>query len=1638
MGATIYTTTSIEELDLSRLQHGMSVICLSEVDKPLLSDDITPKALENLQELLGASKDLLWVTCGRLSSNPRSNMMVGIGRAMAFELPHVRMQFLDFDQENQCDARTILQYLFQMILSSSPEFAKHKPLWVQEPEITLNGDAVLIPRIVRDDESNEYLNANQRRITRLATSVDKIEVDYTYQQPLLVEKHNSCIPMNLCTIEVALSTPLNLQNGNPYFLCLGKLNATGKLVLAVSESDSLVVVMDQNRVFEIPDSMNIEGHHMLAIATALVAYSIFTQCSIGDTLLLYQPPTRIVKVFDSVAELTQRRVLFAADYATPRQDWIYVHPLTSTRALQRSMPKKVTVAWALDGEIPTNLICALPAGCVTRTLGECMIACDQALIARLYDLSMQASLTIPPEVIKLSGSTISGSIRRPFTSILDWRAGPVEVALPSSNGRQLFSASKTYLLMGMTGELGQSLCRFMIDAGARHVVLASRSPDFGEHWSESMNRAEVNIQIHRVDVTNRFQVHRLALAIRETMPSIGGIMNAALVLEDSMFVNVTVDNIHKQLGPKVQGTEYLNDEFSYDDLDFFIAFSSLGSVYGNAGQSIYHAANMFLSGFIEQRRRRGLVGSVINIGMLVDVGYVAKKVREGAKLDQHLHSQLYAPLSESDFHHLIAQAIISGHPQSGNGELTMGIEQIFDAPGAAINTPWYENPRFSHITSRPAHVTKPTQVRDAAKQPRYTLEQASTAIEITETIQKLLLQKLEIMLRVPADSIDIEVPLADLGLDSLLAVEIRAWLMKELHVDIAVFQILSRDPMKLVIYSIATKYYCSKFPNTTTAETTPSNVGEEFNTLSAVAHLDLHGKAEYLEDFKGQNDPPYPGSDINLIEEVSSPVAETSSGSSTPIDPTPPSPHSQLSPRPGTPSSLLEITGEDVDELSEPIEFRYTGRASFSQASLHFIQGLLDDPTTFNVVAKYDIKGQLNTRRLSRALEGVLSHHDAYRTCFFIAPGCPTLTQAVLPEIRGNRLVHKHSNVPEEVEQCFQALANHRWNLSSGYLMQAVLFTRGTNSHTLLIGCHHIIMDGMSWHIFLRDLELAYQMQSLPPVSKTYCDFSRQQIESLHQSPFCQSLDYWVRTLKPSPSILPLLPTAQRKDRKTQRRYRNHTVQTEIDAATMKKIQAVSRAQRSSPMHFCLSVIVSFFARIMGLEDICIGVTDTGRVDRDFHNTIGHFVNILPLRLKMHAEQTFDHILEHTSHVVLDGLNHSQVPIDLILEKLGLERSSSETPLFQLAFNYRTGDLIHRTLGNCSMDLTAYVDSKLPYDFTFNTTQTGQGGLLLEVVSNGYLYSRSVTEAVLDTYTRLLCGFCYEPTMKIKDTMPYCSAQIEQALRLGQGPSTRHPWPDTITEQFLQICTNSPQSLAIQDEYGCITYQELSMRVNSISWALISAGAGQDTCIAILCEPSIDTYAAMLAILSIGAVYFPLDASLPMQRQQSMIGIAKPSVLLFHSETRSLVAQYKENSPSYTIDLSTVRKHSEHPLATYANGKLLLFTSGSTGTPKGIMLKQSGLMNYAASKSAHLGIGPIKILQQSSISFDMSVAQAFNAFANGGALVVVPTRLRGDPQAIARLMVEERVELTIATPSEYLMLTYASDILRQCASWRHA
>jgi hybrid polyketide synthase/nonribosomal peptide synthetase ACE1 len=179
------------------------------------------------------------------------------------------------------------------------------------------------------------------------------------------------------------------------------------------------------------------------------------------------------------------------------------------------------------------------------------------------------------------------------TRIIDWSRGkPLPVQVKPIDPQKLLTSDKTYLLFGLGGELGQSLCRWMATNGATHIIVAHRNPSTNTRWLEELRETGITINVISLDVTDKTALQNFCDHVQKTWPSVAGIANGAMVLKDKLFADMSYEDLNQVLRPKVLGSKHLDEIFGDQPLDFFILFSSLACVFGNVGQSNYAAANL--------------------------------------------------------------------------------------------------------------------------------------------------------------------------------------------------------------------------------------------------------------------------------------------------------------------------------------------------------------------------------------------------------------------------------------------------------------------------------------------------------------------------------------------------------------------------------------------------------------------------------------------------------------------------------------------------------------------------------------------------------------------------------------------------------------------------------------------------------------------------------------------------------------------------------------------------------------------------------------------------------------------------------------------------------------------------------------
>ncbi|PCD25242.1 hypothetical protein AU210_014350 [Fusarium oxysporum f. sp. radicis-cucumerinum] len=1585
---------SIDSLSDKHLSSETSVICLTELEKHIFSTPMTSSRLSNLQSLFSHSSHVLWLTAGRLDENPYANMTIGLGRAIINELPQLNLQFLDLPKASSVDAKMVIEAFLKLKLVKSAEFTKTPILWSTEPEVLLRDGLVTIPRVVPDQERNNRLNSQRRKITK-EVSLSQTEVVLTDTEGglCLEEKApwaKSLTGDGIATMKVEHSLSLPFCEDDARVLCIGK--SEGKVTMAITPRHSSTVSGPATDAFAVAEAEPAHEQTDLMVGMALNLTASLILSSIlsaapntGDgNVLIYGANTDIQRALTAQAS---RKLVFASSEV--HSDSIFIHPRASIRTIQHVLPRGIShfvdLSEKTDDKIKQHLSHLFET--INFKPSHALAYNTAQLLETAYHFSRQSQLSSPTTAVSVQDITSLPALDLTRT-IIDWtNPQPVSVTIRPISGQGLFSNDKTYLMAGLVSDFGRSLCRWMVENGAKYIVLTSRRAQVDQLWLQEMEDLGAIVRVYPMDVSKRDSVQSVCDSIKN-LPPVGGVCNGALVLKDQLFVKMEPDALSDVFAPKVDGTIHLSDIFSEPTLDFFVLFSSMSSVVGNAGQSNYNAASLFQAAIAQQRREKGLAASVMALGMVADVGYIAAK---GPTLMERLKKAFYMPISESDAHQIFAEAVAASKPgvtDDDTIEMVSGIQPFNYTASTKARPPWVNNPRFSHFV-REEEGSKDVDASRAGQSNIRILERLDAAGSEEEAAAALLVAfraKVETMLQMTPDSLNVEASLLDVGIDSLLAVEIRSWFLKEVHVDVPVLKTLSGDNAKDICADAANKYLSAKM------QENKSETGDASKSDSAA-----NGSA----------------------------TGTSSDGSSSPVR----SGHA-------TPPSTVGET-EQQEEVKQEKELERVEKLSYAQSRLWFLSQFSKDDTSYNCVYVYKATGNIQLARLKRAVSTVANHHDSLRTCFFTRPGSGEPVQGLLASAR-DCLKHVKDEDGHALEHETKTWRNHVWQLSDGDVLRVILVTHGPEEHSLIIAYHHIAMDGVSMHLFLRDLNAVYMGHKLNSSPKQYMDISVEERRAVESGQMDDRISYWTKLHSPSADTLPLFTFARVKSRPIPKTYHNVESLIDIGSELSDQIKRASQSLRITPFYFYLAALQTLFNKLLGVEDICIGVTDANRSESSLQ-TIGFFLNLLPLRFDIQKDVRFSDLVMRTARHYRTAQANIGVPFDVILDKANVPRESTSTPLFQVAMNYRQGNFSKIPLGGSNLQFKDGFDAQSPYDLAFSVTPNNDT-TYVQVVARQDLYTREGTDTLLSTYLALLHDASRDVSKTLETISLYDQTGIDKALSLGYGDMVDYEWPSTLTEKVDEAIKRNPHDAAVKDADGQLTYGELAVRVNSLA-STIQSQLQPGSQVAVLCQPTACWVISMLAIIRSGCVYVPLDSKLPDERLKVILQAVRPDLILCESSTKERAYHLSNGTP--VLALTDMPNSTEAITAANLESEnettFVLFTSGSTGTPKGIRLSSRGIINYVATKSLKLSLRREVVLQQSALGFDMSLAQAFMALALGGTLVIAPCESRGDPFALSKLMTDERVTFTLGTPTEYLMLIrHGGQTVKAMKSWRHA
>ncbi len=726
---------------------------------------------------------------------------------------------------------------------------------------------------------------------------------------------------------------------------------------------------------------------------------------------------------------------------------------------------------------------------------------------------------------------------------------------------------------------------------------------------------------------------------------------------------------------------------------------------------------------------------------------------------------------------------------------------------------------------------------------------------------------------------------------------------------------------------------------------------------------------------------------------------------------------------------------------------------SWAQQRLWFIAQLAGGNAAYHIPGAVQLQGELSRGALEKTFMTIITRHESLRTVFKDVDG-EVWQEFVTPEIFNFNLEYKDlSHINEQHNELTieaDAFNQRPFDLTTGPLIRAMLVQLSEHDHVLLVTMHHIVSDGWSMGILVREFNAlyeAYRLDQSDPLSVLpiqYADYAVWQRTELGDDVLIQQGDYWTEHLADIPQLLSL-PTDHPRPAKPS--YRGGVVDIQLDAQLSKQIRALALSQGMT-VHMVLHAVWSvLLSRLSGQDQIVVGTPVANRRRHEVNNLIGFFVNTLALRVDLSKALSVREVLSQVKAITLDGYANQDVPFEQVVELVQPERSLRYSPVFQTMFNFEQND----TEGELNLSgLTARVmtlDSEEveKFDLTLslveikNMAGAENDGIVGSLTYAHDLFDQQTIQRWSVYFSRLVAAFVNDIEAPVYELSMLPKAERQHLLvDLNQ---TQADYPDSalIHGLFEGQVKDNPDAIAVVFEGENLSYKELNQRSNQLAHYLIEQGVKPDTLVGLCLNRSIEMVIGLMGILKAGGAYVPLDPTYPEARLTYQITDADLDIVVTQASLQDLMISAK---PFNTVFLDSeeilecLQSYSkcnvnvkEQGLTT-ENLAYVIYTSGTTGKPKGVMIEHRNTVAMLSWALNAYDVSELKgVLASTSVCFDLSVYEIFVSLSSGGCAYVVKdildlalmenadqlTLINTVPSAIEALMAIDSLPPTVRT-----------------------
>ncbi|HEY9741969.1 MAG TPA: amino acid adenylation domain-containing protein [Coleofasciculaceae cyanobacterium] len=770
--------------------------------------------------------------------------------------------------------------------------------------------------------------------------------------------------------------------------------------------------------------------------------------------------------------------------------------------------------------------------------------------------------------------------------------------------------------------------------------------------------------------------------------------------------------------------------------------------------------------------------------------------------------------------------------------------------------------------------------------------------------------------------------------------------------------------------------------------------------------------------------------------------------------------------------SFLRVANRTTSHTSTPllpISRDRTLPVSFAQQRLWFLDQLIPNNAFYNTPAALCLTGSLNLAALEQTFNEIVRRHEALRTTFVTVQGQPV--PVIAPTLKTSLPVIDLQDFPEaeretEARRLTVQEAQRPFDLSKGPLLRVTLLRLDESEYVLLLILHHIVSDGWSMGVLIREIAALYTAYLeaedesnssstfnlhassfiLPELPIQYADFAHWQREWLQGEVLAAQLAYWRQKLD-GISILNL-PTDR--PHPAVQTYRGATQFLQLPKSLSEALEALSQREGVTLFMTLLAAFQTLLYRYTQQEDIAVGSPIANRNRSEIEGLIGFFVNSLVLRTDLSGNPTFLELLSRVREVALGAYAYQDLPFEKLVEELHPERNLNQNPLFQVVFALQNAPMEALELPGLTLSPLQFVDTGTTrFDLEFHLWERKQNnGLGIDnsdgisgfVVYGTDLFDEATITRMLGHFQTLLEGIVANPEQRIADLALLSEAESHQLTVEWNNTQADYPKDQCIHQLFEAQVEKVPDAIAVVFEDKQLTYRELNSRSNKLAHYLQKQGVGSEVLVGLCVERSLDMIVGMLAILKAGGAYVPLDPTYPHERLSFMIEDAQVSFVISHSSLvigRGQMTIDKEQITVICLDKdweTIVQENDDNPTSNVIVDNLayVIYTSGTTGKPKGVEIEHRGLLNLVFwHQQAFAVSSPDRATQVAGVAFDACGWEIWPYLSAGASIYFPNDEIRRSPEQLRDWLASKAITISfLPTPiaEKVLSLDWSNNV----------